>query len=76
MYVQSNTLLLADVFENFINMCIKIYKLDPAKYFSAPGLAWKAALNKTKVRLDLLTDINMLLLVEKGIRGRICHSIY
>ena len=76
MYVQSNTLLLADVFENFINMCIKIYKLDPAKYFSAPGLAWKAALNKTKVRLDLLTDINMLLLVEKGIRGRICYSIY
>ena len=68
--------MLADVFENFINMCIKIYKLDPAKYFSAPGLAWKAALNKTKVRLDLLTDINMLLLVEKGIRGRICHSIY
>ena len=57
-------------------MCIEIYKLDPAKYFSAPGLAWKAALNKTKVRLDLLTDINMLLLVEKGIRGRICYSTY
>ena len=76
LYVQSNTLLLADVFENLINMCIEIYKLDPAKYFSAPGLAWKAALNKTKVRLDLLTDINMLLLVEKGIRGRICYSTY
>ena len=57
-------------------MCLEIYELDPAKFFSAPGLAWQAALKKTKVKLDLLTDINMLLLVEKCIRGRICHSIY
>ena len=76
LYVQSNTLLLADVFENFRNMCLKIYELDPAKFLSAPGLAWQAALKKTKVKLDLLTDIDMLLMVEKGIRGRICHSIY
>ena len=67
LYVQSDTLLLADVFENFRNMCLEIYELDPAKFLSAPGLAWQAALKKTKVKLDLLTDIDMLLTVEKGI---------
>ena len=56
-YVQSDTLLLADVIENFRNMCINIYKLDPAKFLSAPGLAWQAALKKTKVKLDLLNQI-------------------
>ena len=71
MYNQSDTLLLADVFENFRNMCLKIYKLDPAP----PGLALQAALKKTKVKSDLLTDINILLIVERGIRGGICHSI-
>ena len=76
MYVQSDTLLLADVFENFRNMCLKIYEVDPAKFLSAPGLAWQAALKKTKVKLDLLSDVNMLLMVEKSIRGGICHSIY
>ena len=76
LYIQSDTLLLADVLENFRNMCITIYQLDPAKFLSAPRLAWQAALNKTKVKLDLLTDINMLLMVEKGISGRTCHSIY
>ena len=53
---------------------LKIYELDPAKYLSAPGLAWQAALKKTKVKSDLLTDIDMLL-VEKGIREGICLSI-
>ena len=76
LYVQSDTLLLADAFDHFRNMCLEIYKLDPAKFLSAPGLAWQAALKKTKVKLDLLTDIDMLLMVEKGIRGGICHSIY
>ena len=75
-YVQSDTLLLADVFENFRNMCPEIYKLDPAKFLSAPGLTQKAALKKTKEKLDLLTDIDMFLMVEKSIRGGICHSIY
>ena len=65
MYVQSDTVLLADLFENFRNICLEIYELDPAKFLSAPGLAWQAALKKTKVKLDLLTDINMLLMVEK-----------
>ena len=55
MYVQSNTLLLADVFENFRNMCLKIYELDPTQFFTASGLAWQGALKKSKVKLDLLT---------------------
>ena len=76
LYVQSITLLLANVFENFQHMCLEIYELDPAKFHSAPGLAWQAALKKTTVKLDLLTDIDMSLMVEKGIRGGICHSIY
>ena len=75
LYVQSNALLLADVFENFRNMCLEIYELDPAKLLSAPGLAWQAVLKKTKVKLDLLTDINMLSTVEKDIRGGIWNSI-
>ena len=76
MYVQSDVLLLADEFENFKNMHIKIYELDSAKFLSAPGLAWQAALKKAKLKLDLLTDINMLLIVEKGFSGGICHTIY
>ena len=67
LYVQSDTLLLADVFENFTNKCIEIYELDPAYFLSAPGLAWQACLKKTGVKLELLTDINMSLMVEKGI---------
>ena len=51
-------------------------KLDPTKFLSAPELAWQAALKETKVKLDLLTDIDMLLMVEKGIRGGICHFVY
>ena len=76
LYVQSHTLLLADVFKNFRSTCLKIYELDPAKFLSVPGLDWQAALKKTKVKLDLLTDMDMLLMVEKAIRGVICHSIY
>ena len=64
-------------FENFRKTCLKIYDLDPANFFSAPGLAWQAALKKkTKRKLDILTHINMLLMLEKGIRGGICHSIH
>ena len=76
LYLQSNTLLLADVFENCRNMCLEIYELDPAKFLSAPGLAWQAAFKKAKVKLDLLSDINMKFLVKKSIKGGICHSIY
>ena len=63
LYVQSDPSVLADVLENFRNMCLEIYELDPAKFLSAPGLAWQAALKKTKVKLKLLTDINILLMV-------------
>ena len=76
MYVQSDTLLLADVFENFRNKCIQVYELDPAHFLSAPGLAWQSCLKKIEVELELLTDTDMLLMVEKGIRGEICHAIH
>ena len=76
MRVQSDTLLLANVFGNFRSVCLEIYELDPAKSLSALGLAWQAALKNTKLKLDLLTDIDVLLMVEKDIRGGICHSIY
>ena len=69
LYNEADVLLLADVFENFRDICIKNYKLDPAHYYTAPGLAWDAALKVTKVELELLSDIDMLLMVEKGIRG-------
>ena len=59
LYVQRNAFLLVDAFENFRNICLKIYDLDPTKFLSAPGLPWQAALKNTKVKLDLLTDIDM-----------------
>ena len=71
LYNQSDVLLLADVFENFRDVCIKNYGLDPAWYYTAPGLAWDAALKITGVKLELLHDPDMLLMVEKGIRGGI-----
>ena len=75
LYVQSDTLLLADVFENFRDKCIEIYELDPAHFLSAPGLAWQAYLKKTGVKLELLTD-NDMLLYENGTRGGMCHATY
>ena len=74
--MQSDTLLLADVFENFRYMCLKEYELDPAHFLSLPGLAWQACLKKTNIELELLTDYDMLLMVEEGIRDGICHSIH
>ena len=76
LFLKSDTLLLANVFENFRKICLKIYHLDPVKFLSAPGLAWKAALKKTEIKLESLTDIDMLLIVEKGIRGGIAHEIH
>ena len=63
--LKSDTLLLADVFENFRKMYLKVYELYPAKFLLAPGLAWEAALKKTEVKLELLAEIDMLLMVEK-----------
>ena len=71
LYFQSGTLLLADVFENFRNMCIKAYELDPNHFLSAPGLAWQACSKKTTIKLELLTDVDMLLMVETGIKAKI-----
>ena len=76
LYVQSDTALLADVFESFRDKCIEIYELDPAHFLSAPGLAWQACLKKTKVGLELLTDNDMLIMFEEGTRGGICQATY
>ena len=76
LYVQCDTLLLADVFENFRNKCIEKYELDPAHFLPAPGCAWQACLKKTEVKLELLTENDMLLMIEKGIRGGIYHVIH
>ena len=76
LYVQSDTLLLADVFENFRNKCLEVYELDHAHFLSLPGLAWQACLKKTNMKLELLTDYDMLLMVEERIRGGIFHSIH
>ena len=60
LYIQSDTLLLADIFENFRNKCLEVYELDPAHFLSLPGLAWQACLKKTNVELELLTDYSTL----------------
>ena len=67
-YVQSDTLLLADIYENFRNMCFEKYKLDPSYFVSAPGLAWQAYLKKTGVKLESITDYDMILMIGKEIR--------
>ena len=74
-YVQSDTLWLAVVFKRFRNKCIEIYGLDPAHFFTSPGLAIQAYLQKTKLELQFLTYIDVSL-YENGIRGGICHTIH
>ena len=71
LYLKSDVLLLADVFEEFRNICLENYSLDPAWYYTSPGLSWDALLKHSKVNLELLTDPDMLLMFEKGIRGGI-----
>ena len=76
LHLESDALLLADVLENFRKMYLKNYYLYPVKFFSALGLGWQAALKETEVKLELLTDIDKLLMVEKGIKKGICYAIY
>ena len=76
LYVQSDTLLLADVLENLRDKCLEIHELDPAYFLSAPGLAWQASFQETMVNSELLTDNDMLMMFEDGIRGRMCPTVH
>ena len=69
LYVEVDTVLLSDVFENFRDTCLSKYKLDPAQFMTAPGLSWSACLKKTRVELELLTDVDMNLFIDKGLIG-------
>ena len=69
LYLKSDVLLLSDVFENFRETCFQYYKLDPAHYYSAPGLSWNACLKMTGIELELISDVDMYLMIEKGLRG-------
>ena len=73
---KTNVILLANVFEDFRKVCLDNYGLDPAHFYTAPGLAWKACLKKTRIRLELLLDLDMLLMFERGIRGGITQSVH
>ena len=76
LYIQSDTILLADVFESFRHLCLNTYKLDPAYFLSLPGLAWQACLKHSGIKLKLTSDFDMLLMLEEGIRGGICAIQY
>ena len=73
LYLKSDILLITDVFENFRKTCLTHCRLDPCHYVSSPGLAWDAMLQMTKINLDLITDTDMQLFIEKGIRGGISY---
>ena len=75
LYLRTDVVLLANVFEAFRDTCLKHYKLDPAHFYTSPGLAWHACLKCTGIRLELLTDPDMLLMFERGIRGGITQAV-
>ena len=68
-YLKKDVLLLADVFEKFIDTCLKFYKLDPCHYINSSGLSWDAMLKMASVKLEKIWDINMYLFIDKGLRG-------
>ena len=74
--MKTDVILLTNVFESFRSVCLGNYGLDPAHFYIAPGLAWKACLKKTGVNLELLRDPDMLLMFERGIRGGITQSVH
>ena len=74
--VQGDTILLAHIFEIFRNLCLNTYKLDPAYFLSLPGYAWQVCLKHSGIKLELISDIDMLLMREEGIRGGICPSVF
>ena len=76
LYVESDTALLADVFENLRDKCIEMYRLDPGFFLSAPGQAWQACLKKTNVELELLIGNGMLMMFEEETRGGMCQETY
>ena len=76
LYLRTDVVLLADVFEQFRRVCMDNYGLDPAHFYTAPGLAWKACLKFTGVKLELLKDMDVLLMFERGIRGGITQSVH
>ena len=73
LYLKSDILLLTDVFENFRKACQQYYELDPAHYFTTPGLSWDAMLKMTKTKLELMSDVDMFIFIEKGMRGGISY---
>ena len=76
LYLKTDVILLANVFETFRDTCLQHYRLDPAHFYTSPGLAWRACLKRTEIRLELLTDPDMLLVFERGIRGGITQSVH
>ena len=73
LYLKTDVLLLVDVFEKFVETCLNYYRLDPCHYFSSPGLSWDAMLKMTGIELELISDDDMHLFIEKGMRGGISY---
>ena len=73
LYLKSDVILLADVFENFRKTCLLCYKLDPCHYFTSPGLSWDAMLKMTNIKLELMTNVDMLQFIKKRMRGGVSY---